>query len=194
MHHISRSAIFYGQKAFIGIGFIVRTAYRLKVLWAHSRASFKCKRGQTTFHRYDKHVFAAVFLTHLAFISIEFIVRATHKRCGFCIAISIAVGCCCTIFQWNRNYATATGFLFHFAQCSIWIAVWCTNRSGFMVRFCALFATLIDSAFEFRASANVSQVYVSSLRIANRKGKTKQKTKKREENIKKKRKMYKFVV
>lgn len=160
---ISRSTILDGQEAFVGIGFVVGTAHRLEVLWTHSGASLECERGQAALHRRDKHVLTAILFTHMAFASIKFIVRSTNKRRHFRIAISIAVGSGCTIFQRNRNYTAATRFLFHLAQCAIHIAIGCTNWSGRNIGWGAFLVALEYVGFELCACTDVRQVHIAAV-------------------------------
>lgn len=116
LHQTPRPATFDAQKALIRIGFRVAAANRFKLLRTHTCTSLKCERCQATFHRHHKHMFTAIFLAHMAFGSIDFIIRTTHEIWTFRRTIGIALSRRCTICQRHRNNTCATSFLLHFAQ------------------------------------------------------------------------------
>lgn len=162
LHRAPRSAILDAQEAFVGVGFVVGAADRLKVLWAHAGASLESERGQTPFHRHHVHVLAAVLLAHRALAAIELVVRAAHKLRLLAATVVVAIGRRSTVFQRNRNHACATCFLFHFAQSAIDVAIGRTNGPSRTVIFRAFFAAVEQIGLQLGAGTDVSQLHVPS--------------------------------
>lgn len=162
---IAWSTTFDGEEAFIWICFSVATADRFIVLRTNPCTSFECKVGETPFDWHDKHVFTAVFLTHVTFWLVELAVTATHIA-GLIlvelIAIYIAELCFWTVLQWNWNNAKSTSLLFHFTSVDVNISIGCTNRSWLVVVVSAIAAFMI---FETRAWTDVSDLDSSSVEM-----------------------------
>lgn len=101
----------------------------------HSCTSFERERGQASLRGDHENVFATIFLPHVTFRFVKFVVRATHKACGLVVACGIAMCSHPAILKGDRHHPQATSLLLQLTHTLVGVAIRTTYwRVFFLLR------------------------------------------------------------